>query len=96
MTGGRGPFVLWGDGPVEDDPFASPPGSATVDLHGHTVGAGQTFSVTVVSAPLTLGPGAPPSSTPRSTSFDDRNTYLRRAWWYSWFPVTTCLSVKYW
>ena len=50
MTGGRGPFIPLGEGPVEDDPFASLPGSATVDRHGHTVGAGQASSVTVVRA----------------------------------------------
>ena len=69
MTGGRGPFIPLGEGPVEDDLFASLPGSGTVDRHGHTVGADQASSATVVSAPLILGPGATPSSTPRSTSF---------------------------
>ena len=70
MTGGRGPFVPLGEGPVEDDPFPSQPGSATIDDHGHTPGDSQASSMMAVSAPLIpAGPGTPPSCTPESTNF---------------------------
>ena len=58
MTGGRGPFVSLGEGPVEDDPFSLQPGSATIDDHGHTAGDSQGSSMMAVSAPLIpAGPG---------------------------------------